>query len=265
MKTDLMSYRFSLSVEGMHCGACVGAVEKALLSVEGVERAQANLATERVVVVVRDPAVLRSLQDAVTGAGYRLKEISVSFLISPPLSEEDRQSLDDLQGVLSVEAVPLRESQSGWRVRMLDGVATGRRVIGWLKERGYEVHPVEEAAPRSGRENPQRTWLISWLGLGISFVIMALTMIPPFHHLVWARWLSLVLATVVLIVVGTPFFDRAVRSALKLQSSMDTLVSLGALSAYLYSVWGLVVGSEHLYFDSSSFILSAISLGKSLE
>jgi len=65
--------RETFEVEGMHCAACVGAVERALGKVEGVRGASVSLASETAVVefdeAVATPEVLRG---AVDEAGYRL-------------------------------------------------------------------------------------------------------------------------------------------------------------------------------------------------
>ncbi|MBI1725946.1 MAG: heavy-metal-associated domain-containing protein, partial [Candidatus Rokubacteria bacterium] len=42
--------RLDFPVKGMHCAACVGKVERALLGVPGVKTAAVNLATERATV-----------------------------------------------------------------------------------------------------------------------------------------------------------------------------------------------------------------------
>ncbi len=66
-----------LSIEGMHCAACVGRVERALIGVEGVAAAAVNLASERARVHLADAAVeTQALSDAVAAAGYRLVSAS---------------------------------------------------------------------------------------------------------------------------------------------------------------------------------------------
>ena len=67
--------RITAPVRGMHCGACVGKVERALASVAGVESASVNLATEQATIAF-DPARtdLVRLRDAVAVAGYELAE-----------------------------------------------------------------------------------------------------------------------------------------------------------------------------------------------
>ncbi|MBI2161516.1 MAG: heavy metal translocating P-type ATPase, partial [Candidatus Rokubacteria bacterium] len=74
-------------VRGMHCAACVGKVERALTSVEGVESAAVNLATERATVAF-DPARadFARLREAVAAAGYELAE--------PPPEAETADAVD---------------------------------------------------------------------------------------------------------------------------------------------------------------------------
>jgi Cu+-exporting ATPase len=66
--------RLDLPVHGMHCASCVSAIESSLAAVDGVSRASANFATERVSVDY-DPArvSLERIEDAIAAAGpYRV-------------------------------------------------------------------------------------------------------------------------------------------------------------------------------------------------
>src|SRR4029453_5569877 len=66
-------------VKGMHCAGCVGKVERALQHVPGVEKAVANLATERATVWMDlARAGLPELREAVAAAGYRVPEESAA-------------------------------------------------------------------------------------------------------------------------------------------------------------------------------------------
>jgi len=67
--------RITASVQGMHCAACVGRVERALTAVAGVKSASVNLATEQASVAF-DPTRtdLARLRKAVAAAGYELAE-----------------------------------------------------------------------------------------------------------------------------------------------------------------------------------------------
>ncbi|MGB2694060.1 MAG: heavy metal translocating P-type ATPase, partial [Dehalococcoidia bacterium] len=62
----------TFAVRGMHCASCVKKVEDALLGVEGVSRAQVNLATERASVNVTPDIDIDALRSRVAAAGYEL-------------------------------------------------------------------------------------------------------------------------------------------------------------------------------------------------
>ena len=86
--------RLDLPVKGMHCAGCVGKVERALKGVPGVEKAVANLATERATVWL-DPArvELPVLRDAVAAAGYQVPE---DIAPAPDREKEERAARDRL-------------------------------------------------------------------------------------------------------------------------------------------------------------------------
>ena len=95
-------------IEGMTCAACVARVEKAILSVPGVERASVNLATEEATVQF-DPgrAPVEALREAVASAGYRL---NVTAATPGDRSQEREAERDALRRDLLLSAaltVPL--------------------------------------------------------------------------------------------------------------------------------------------------------------
>jgi Cu2+-exporting ATPase len=65
-----------LAVEGMHCAACAGRIEKALRSLEGVERAAVNVAAHRLHVTWDGARVSQSrLLQVVSDLGFTLREL----------------------------------------------------------------------------------------------------------------------------------------------------------------------------------------------
>jgi heavy metal translocating P-type ATPase len=271
-----MLRRYSLSVEGMHCAACAETVAKALMSVKGVRKAIVNIATERALIEVEDGIDFRAIPSAVENAGYKLTTRTLNFALDKPLDDKAIQTLLRSNGVIAVEVSrsekPLPASTLV-QVRYIDGVISRSEIQRTLQSLGFEVLPVEVSTPeKPAAEEAQVAWRRAWVGLAISLVVMALTMLPSLAHQVWAGWLAFALTTFVVFWVGTTFFRRAWKAALNLNATMDTLVSIGAISAYAYSTW-LLLASQlahhspvgHLYFDSAAFILSAISLGKGLE
>jgi P-type Cu+ transporter len=80
--------RLEVPVKGMHCAGCVGKVERALQHVPGVEKAVANLATERATVWMDlARAGLPELREAVAAAGYRVPEESAA---TPEAGDRER-------------------------------------------------------------------------------------------------------------------------------------------------------------------------------
>ncbi len=255
--------RYSLSVSGMHCAACAEAVAKALAEVPRVHKVQVNFATERALVEVDEGVDFRALAAAVEQAGYRLLTRVRSFRLDRPMRDNDLAEVQRMAGVLSASLLS-DSSTPTLSVHYLDGVVSLHELQQRLQALGYSSQLVDERTTREPADETQQAWQRAWVGLGLSSVIMALTMVPSLMHQGWARWTAFGLATFVLVWVGAPFFRRAVAALRRRTATMDTLVSLGALSAYGYSLYALGTHG-HLYFDSAAFILSAISLGKGLE
>lgn len=79
-----------------------------------------------------------------------------------------------------------------------------------------------------------------------------------------------ILSLIVLLIPGQRFFVPAWKLALHGASDMNTLVSLGTGMAWLYSTYELIFGEhaghgQHLYYDSTTTIITLVLLGKMLE
>lgn len=72
------------------------------------------------------------------------------------------------------------------------------------------------------------------------------------------------LATVVEFVFGWQFHRVAAKRLRGLDANMDTLVSVGTLAAWGYSVWAFFAG-QPLFFDTAGIIISLILLGRFFE
>ncbi len=80
------------------------------------------------------------------------------------------------------------------------------------------------------------------------------------------EWISLALATPAVFYAGWPFHLAAVQNARHGLATMDTLISVGTLSAFGWSAVVLLAGiSAHVYFDTAAAITALILLGRYLE
>jgi heavy metal translocating P-type ATPase len=73
------------------------------------------------------------------------------------------------------------------------------------------------------------------------------------------------LATPVIFYGGFPILRRAAMGFRHGSTSMDSLIAVGALAAYLYSVVQLFRGSLHLYFDTAAMLVTLVLFGKAIE
>ena len=97
--TDAALATRTLTVSGMHCGACAGNVERALRALPGVTEAAVNVTTERARVAF-DPALAdeAALSKAVAGAGYTIEAITTPRDPRVATSGNERARVREAQG-----------------------------------------------------------------------------------------------------------------------------------------------------------------------
>jgi len=96
----------------------------------------------------------------------------------------------------------------------------------------------------------------------LSLVVLVLTMAPGVPDTALVRWVALVLATPVVLWAGWPFHRAAAVNARHAASTMDTLVSLGTLVAYGWSVVQAVTGGMHTYVEVAATVTTFLLLGR---
>jgi len=64
---------------------------------------------------------------------------------------------------------------------------------------------------------------------------------------------------------GSPFWLRAWRGLRHAAFSMESLIAVGALSAFVFSTFNLLAGSIPLYYDTACMLITLVLLGKALE
>ena len=127
------------------------------------------------------------------------------------------------------------------------------------------------------RDMTRRFWISVFLSAPLLVIAMS--------HMVGAHWLSarvqtwieLVLATPVVLWCGWPLLVRGWRSVVTLRLNMFTLISIGVMAAWAYSVVATVApgvfppsfrgigGTVGLYFEAAAVITTLVLLGQVLE
>ncbi|MFE7229686.1 heavy metal translocating P-type ATPase [Streptomyces sp. NPDC057596] len=145
-----------------------------------------------------------------------------------------------------------------------------------------EPRPDAERAPRDPEAASLRGRLIVSALLAAPVVLLA--MVPALQFTYW-QWLSLTLAAPVVVWGGLPFHRAALANARHGAATMDTLVSIGTLAAFAWSLWALFLGdagmpgmrhefrltvsrvdaASTIYLEVAAGVVAFILLGRYLE
>jgi Cu+-exporting ATPase len=149
---------------------------------------------------------------------------------------------------------------------------------------GMALEPMIPVAAGAEEPNPELTDMTRrfWIGLALTVPVLAMTMLP--QNLVRAvvapaaqQWVSLALATPVVVWAGWPFFVRGWTSLRTMHLNMFTLIASGVGVAYGYSLVGALApgifpagvhgpdGLVPTYFEAAATITVLVLLGQMLE
>ncbi|WP_020558347.1 heavy metal translocating P-type ATPase [Thiofilum flexile] len=279
-------YRDTLSIEGMTCASCVGRVEKALKKVEGVQQADVNLVTGKAVIASSQPVDRSALTQAVKRAGYEVLttqpiELAIEGMTCASCVARVEKALKKVEGVQ--EATVNLATERAW----IQGntQVQSEALIQAIKKAGYEAKLIEqdhnEQRDKKATEQQQlKNDLILALILTLPVFILEMGshMIPAFHMWVMENighqqsWLiQFVLTTLVLIFPGRRFYQKGIPALLRFAPDMNSLVAVGTLSAYSFSVVAtfapqvLPEGTVNVYYEAAAVIVSLILLGRYFE
>ena len=108
----------------------------------------------------------------------------------------------------------------------------------------------------------QRFWITSIFTVPLVFLMIGMLTGSISHQVM--HWGTFLATTPIMLVAGGPYIQSAWASFKKHNANMDTLVALGTLVAYLYSLVALFAGLP-VYFESAGFILFFVLLGAVFE
>jgi len=134
------------------------------------------------------------------------------------------------------------------RIRIPDFVAA-------IEGLGYGV-PKTESAPDAALPAYRRRLVVA-VAFAAPLVVLGMSERAP--------WLQLALSLPVMFYAAAPFYTRAFAALRHGSADMNTLIALGAGSAFLYSVWETARGGVQVYFEAAAVIVALILLGRTLE
>ena len=108
-----------------------------------------------------------------------------------------------------------------------------------LADEGDEGETSQERASRERAEQLRQRLIVC---ASLSAPVLILSMVPALQFRNW-QWLAFALAAPVAVWGAWPFHRAAWKGLLQRSSTMDTLVSIGVIAAFSWSVWSLFVGN----------------------
>ncbi|MFI7323994.1 heavy metal translocating P-type ATPase [Streptomyces rubiginosohelvolus] len=268
-----------LMIGGMTCASCAARVEKKLNRMEGVT-ATVNYATEKARVTFGEGLELGDLVATVEKTGYTARPVAQPPVPAPaPAPEGTRETGPGPAPEVSPKPASEFTPESA-------PVPAPE----FTPESASE--PASDSTPDSVARHAEVEQDASLAALRRRLVVSAvlatpvvlLAMVPALQFDFW-QWLSLTLAAPVVVWGGLPFHRAAWTNAKHGAATMDTLVSLGTLAAFGWSLWALFLGdagmpgmrhgfdftvsradaTSTIYLEVASGVITFILLGRYLE
>ncbi|MFE3453023.1 heavy metal translocating P-type ATPase [Nonomuraea sp. NPDC059194] len=167
-------------------------------------------------------------------------ELSIGGMTCASCANRIERKLNKMEGVTATVNYATEKA----KVTFPAGVDP-QQLIATVESAGYTAElPQAKAEGQQAEEvdelRPLRNRLITSVVLAVPVIAMA--MIPPLQFTFW-QWLSLTLAAPVVTYAGWPFHKAAWTNLRHGAATMDTLVSIGTLAAFAWSVWALFLGT----------------------
>src|SRR4051812_48606154 len=132
-----------------------------------------------------------------------------------------------------------------------DDAVVPEQLVAAVEAAGYRASLPEESSAPDETAELRRRLIVSAL---LSFPVLVLAMIPALQFDNW-QWLSLALVSPVVVWGGLPFHRAAWANLRHGAATMDTLISLGTLAAWLWSLYALFLGDAGMNDMRMSFEL----------
>ncbi len=136
----------------------------------------------------------------------------------------------------------------------ISGSTSEAEITKVIEDTGYSVG--------SNRPELQTLKLRVVVGSAISIPVAMTSMV---HEWMWPMWVYALLVAPVALWVALPFHQAAFKNLKSRATTMDTLVSLGVLVAYGFSLYELLAGGHEAYFEVAAVVPTVVLIGRWLE
>ncbi|RUP72595.1 copper-translocating P-type ATPase [Rothia sp. HSID18067] len=228
----------------------------------------------------------RSLFDSSANGGQtRIIHLDVQGMTCASCVGRVERKLRKIPGVDPAVNLPLESARV-----IVPADITDEQIIETVNNAGYTASLKTEVRDAASEETTNaRNGGLGWrivVALLLSVPIFLISMFPTFQFPHWG-WMLALITLPVAVYSAEPFHRAALTNARHFSSTMDTLVSLGVIVAYLYSlaqlfmnpgltehvhpmqggILGMFLSGNHapLYFDSASMVTLFLLIGRAVE
>lgn len=178
-----------------------------------------------------------------------------------------QRALNKTQGVLSSN---VNVATNRGLVEFNEQEISAKEVLKVIENKGYGVKIAQgtidykKEAKKKEKEiyDIQLSFYISLIFTLPVFVLSMFFMENPIPYQSIIVWL---LATPVQFYIAYPMYKSAISALKGKTANMDSLIVLGTSAAYFYSVYLMLIGDMHLYFETSAVLITIVVFGRYLE
>ena len=185
-------------------------------------------------------------------------DIAIDGMTCAACANRIQRHLDDLEFV----DTSLVNFATGRATVSYDGSIDEAQLHSEIESLGFGV--IAEESRDDAHDRRERDLRVRMLvALALAIPALLVSMIPALRF-EGSEYLVAALATPVIVWAGWPFHSAAWKNLRQRSTTMDTLVSMGSLSALIWSLVVLVgnVGNGDVYFDTGAVIVAFILVGK---
>ena len=278
----------SMKIEGMSCSACANRIERIVNKLDGVEKGAVNFAAETLALEYDESAIeLGQVEAAIEKAGFKVKKnikdytFKVEGMTCSACANRVERVTQKIEGV---ELAVVNFATEKLTIKLDADVASYGQVKAAVEKAGFQLVSEEDTIKREEKKRDEASKLL------IRFIISLIFALPlliismghmvgmPLPHLIdpmmnpFNFGIVQLILTLPVVMAGYKFYQVGIKNLIQLSPNMDSLIAIGTLTAFFYSVFGIYKITQgdasyamHLYFESAAVILTLITLGKYLE
>lgn len=285
----------TLNITGMTCASCANTIERRVGKLEGVQTANVNLATEKLVVEFDDTLTsLQNIKETIEKAGYEAAVVSeesqreilmpISGMTCASCANAVQRAIGKLDGIKEVNVNYATEKA---RVVYDSSQTRISEIKNAVTKAGYKPLDVDsQDQVDQDKERKAKEEKALWIKFIISVVFTVPLMYVAMGHMIGLPLPEVIdpgaqplnfgmlqlLLVIPVVIAGWRFYTVGFSRLFKREPNMDSLIAIGTGAAIIYGLYAIaqIANGHHeyahdLYFESAGTIIALILLGKYLE